>query len=123
MSLALPGARRALASTLALGAFALAGSACARGHVPPPSSPSLDAAAPRYLGAVVNNVRADYGRGSLQMAYDASAKAQALAQSMADQSRIFHSTNLAAGIAPGWTALAENVASAESQPAGSAMRK
>src|SRR4051794_41322667 len=59
---------------------------------------------------MVNQLRAANGEGGLTMAYDASAKAQALAQSMADQHRIFHSSNLASGITGAWTAIAENVA-------------
>src|SRR4051812_10111744 len=94
-------ARRALAPLLISGALAVTAGACAPGRVPPPSSPTLSAAAPRYVAGMVNQLRADNGEGGLQMAYDASAKAQSLAQSMADQRRLFHSSNLASGITRG----------------------
>jgi uncharacterized protein YkwD len=103
-------ARRALAPVLAAGALALTAGACAPGRVPPPSSPTLSASAPRYVAGMVNQLRASNGEGGLQMAYDASAKAQSQAQAMADQRRLFHSSNLASGITGGWTAIAENVA-------------
>jgi uncharacterized protein YkwD len=103
-------ARRTLAPVLLAGALAVTAGACAPGRVPPPSSPTLSAAAPRYMAGMVNQLRASNGESGLQMAYDASAKAQSLAQSMADQHQIFHSSNLASGIDGGWTAIAENVA-------------
>jgi uncharacterized protein YkwD len=68
--------------------------------------------------AKVNAFRAANGRGSVQAAYDATGKAQALAQAMADQQGTFHSSSYSSGITRGWTALAENVASAPSAGQG-----
>jgi uncharacterized protein YkwD len=62
----------------------------------------------------VNAFRAANGRGSVQPAYDATAKAQALAQAMATQHQTFHSSSSSSGISRGWTALAENVGVAPS---------
>jgi uncharacterized protein YkwD len=110
----LPRARRALTAALLTGAFAVAVGACASGQAPPPAAPAAGVTETKQLTGMVNGFRNDNGASGLQPAYDATVKAQSLAQAMADQHRIFHSASLSAGIDPGWSAIAENVAAAPS---------
>ncbi|MCB0977862.1 MAG: CAP domain-containing protein [Acidimicrobiales bacterium] len=56
----------------------------------------------------VNQSRAQYGRRALPINPDAQAKAQAWANRLASENRLYHS-NLASGIHVRWCGLAENV--------------
>ena len=56
----------------------------------------------------VNQSRAQYGRSALPIYADAQAKAQAWADRLARENRLYHST-LSAGITTRWCGLAENV--------------
>jgi uncharacterized protein YkwD len=80
----------------------------------PSPTPSPPANAPaRQLLDMLNDYRADNGRAPLTSVADANAKAQAHAEAMAAQHKLFHS-DLPAGIAPGWHSLGENVGMAGS---------
>ncbi len=63
---------------------------------------------------LVNQYRAASGIAGLPRSYELDLKAQAQAQRMADANTIFHSTNLVAGVSPGWQLIGENVAMAGS---------
>lgn len=63
---------------------------------------------------LVNQYRAANGIAALPRSYELDLKAQAQAQRMADANTIFHSTNLVAGVSPGWQLIGENVAMAGS---------
>lgn len=56
----------------------------------------------------VNQSRAQYGRRALPINPDAQAKAQAWAEKLASENRLYHS-NLSSGIRVRWCGLAENV--------------
>ena len=112
------GGRRAFASVLIALSFTLFAGACAHGTTPPPAAPTPDVGAASRVLAKVNAFRAANGQGGLAAAYDATGKAQALAQAMADQQQAFHSSSFSSGITPGWTSLAENVADAPSAGQG-----
>ena len=62
----------------------------------------------------LNQVRASAGLSELVRTPELDAKAEAQAGRMAQRSTIFHSSNLASGVSPGWTAIGENVALAGS---------
>ena len=112
------GRRRVLASIVIVLSFTLLTGACARRTSPPAAAPTADVGAASRVLAKVNSFRAANGRGGLAAAYDATGKAQALAQAMADQHLAFHSSSFSSGIAGGWTALAENVAAGPSAGQG-----
>jgi uncharacterized protein YkwD len=63
---------------------------------------------------MVNQLRASNQVPQLPRALELDQKAQTQAQSMADAGQIFHSTNLPAGVSPGWQMIGENVAMAGS---------
>ena len=63
---------------------------------------------------LVNQYRAANRIPGLPRSYELDLKAQAQAQRMADANTIFHSTNLVAGVSPGWQLIGENVAMAGS---------
>lgn len=62
----------------------------------------------------VNAVRAAAGVAPLARSAELDAKAAAHAQVMASQGTIFHSSDLASGVSPGWRGIGENVAVAGS---------
>jgi uncharacterized protein YkwD len=64
--------------------------------------------------AMVNRFRAANGVRALPRALELDQKAQSHAQAMADAGTIFHSSNLPAGVSPGWEMIGENVAMAGS---------
>jgi uncharacterized protein YkwD len=64
--------------------------------------------------AMVNQLRASNQVPQLPRALELDQKAQTQAQAMANAGQIFHSTNLAAGVSPGWEMIGENVAMAGS---------
>ncbi|MGD9705218.1 MAG: CAP domain-containing protein [Acidimicrobiia bacterium] len=64
--------------------------------------------------AMVNALRGSYGLGGLGRSGELDAKARAQADRMAKRGTIYHSTNLAAGVSPGWRLIGENVAVAGS---------
>ena len=59
--------------------------------------------------ALLNGFRAANGLPALAVAGDATAKAQSHSDEMAAALSLYHSSDLAAGIQPGWTMLGENV--------------
>jgi len=59
--------------------------------------------------SLLNGYRSANGLPALAVADDATAKAQQHTYDMAAQGALFHSTDLAAGIQPGWSMLGENV--------------
>ena len=59
---------------------------------------------------MVNDLRARHGVPALARSGELNAKARAQADRMAARGRIYHSTNLAAGVSPGWRLIGENVA-------------
>lgn len=63
---------------------------------------------------MVNALRARHGVPQLARSGELNAKARAQADRMASRGRIYHSTNLAAGVSPGWRLIGENVAVAGS---------
>ena len=64
--------------------------------------------------AMINSLRANHGLAQLGRSGELNNKAQAQADRMANRGRIYHSTNLAAGVSPGWQLIGENVAVAGS---------
>jgi uncharacterized protein YkwD len=108
-----PRVRRVLASVLVAVSFTFATGACAKRSTPPPAAPSADVGAAGRVLVKVNSFRAANGKGALQTAYDVTAKAQSLAQSMASQQQTFHSGSPMSGITT-WSGMAENVAVAPS---------
>ena len=64
--------------------------------------------------AMINSLRANHGLAQLSRSGELNSKAQAQADRMANRGRIYHSTNLAAGVSPGWQLIGENVAVAGS---------
>ena len=86
-------------------------SACA----PPPAEQlSLPSGDPAF--ALLNQLRIGQGVPPLARSGELDVKAQAQAQRMADAGTIFHSSDLRAGISPGWRMVGENVAMAQSVP-------
>jgi uncharacterized protein YkwD len=65
-------------------------------------------------GNLLNGFRGQYGLPALPHSPELDAKAHAQAERMAAAGRIFHSTNLADGVSPGWQLIGENVAMAPS---------
>ena len=59
--------------------------------------------------SLLNGYRSSNGLPALEVAGDATAKAQQHSDDMAAQGTLFHSSDLAAGIQPGWSTLGENV--------------
>ncbi len=78
--------------------------------VPAPIAPSSGGLTANQQSAynLVNSTRAQYGRAALPVDWEARNKAQGWAQHLAAIGHLAHS-NLADGISPGWSALAENV--------------
>ncbi len=102
--------RRAVIVVAAAG-IAIGASAC---DPAPASAPTKTRAAASSSDAaqalrLINDYRAAHGLPTLTQAADATAKAQQHANDMAAQGRLFHSSSLASGIQPGWSALGENV--------------
>ena len=64
--------------------------------------------------AMLNSLRARSGVPALGRSAELNAKARAQADRMAERGRIYHSSNLAAGVSPGWRVIGENVAVAGS---------
>ena len=64
--------------------------------------------------AMINSLRANHGLAQLSRSGELNTKAQAQADRMANRGRIYHSTDLAAGVSPGWQLIGENVAVAGS---------
>ena len=64
--------------------------------------------------AMVNSLRARSGVPGLARSAELNAKARAQADRMASRGRIYHSSNLASGVSPGWRVIGENVAVAGS---------
>jgi uncharacterized protein YkwD len=64
--------------------------------------------------AMVNTLRANSGLAQLGRSAELNGKARAQADRMASRGRIYHSSNLAAGVSPGWRLIGENVAVAGS---------
>ena len=64
--------------------------------------------------AMINSLRANHGLAQLGRSGELNNKAQAQADRMSNRGRIYHSTNLAAGVSPGWQLIGENVAVAGS---------
>ncbi len=64
--------------------------------------------------ALVNALRKRVAVPALVRSAELNNKARAQADRMANAGRIFHSTNLASGVSPGWTLIGENVAVAGS---------
>ena len=62
--------------------------------------------------SAINGLRASVGLPALARSGELDAKARKQAEKMAKRGTIFHSSNLAAGVSPGWTLIGENVASA-----------
>lgn len=60
--------------------------------------------------AEINQVRGGDGVPALVQSNELVSKARAQADRMANAGKIFHSTDLAAGVSPGWTLVGENVA-------------
>ncbi len=60
----------------------------------------------------INTLRSSVGVPALARSGELDAKARKQAERMAKRGSIFHSSNLAAGVSPGWTLIGENVASA-----------
>jgi uncharacterized protein YkwD len=108
------GGRRVIASVLVALSLTVVAAGCGHSTAPPPAAPTADVGAAGRVLAKVNAFRSTNGRGSLQAAYDATGKAQALAQAMASQHQTFHSSSSSSGITRGWSALAENVGVAPS---------
>jgi uncharacterized protein YkwD len=73
---------------------------------PAPKAPAPGDAT--HLLNLLNGYRAAHGLPALASVSDAVDKAQAQAQAMAAQHRLFHS-NLSSGITPGWRTIGENV--------------
>jgi uncharacterized protein YkwD len=74
--------------------------------------------------AAVNSLRARVGVRQLVRAGELNTKAQIQADRMANAGRIFHSSNLATGVSPGWRLIGENVAVAGTvQSAEAALEK
>jgi uncharacterized protein YkwD len=111
VTVAQPLLRRALFSVLA-GTLVVGVAAC---------NPRRSASAPVAVQAVapssdydqalflLNGFRAANGLPSLAVAGDATAKAQEHSDEMAAAASLFHSSDLASGIQPGWSMLGENV--------------
>jgi len=59
--------------------------------------------------SLINNFRSSNGVAPAVTAGDATAKAQAHANEMAAAGSLFHSSDLASGIQPGWRGIGENV--------------
>jgi uncharacterized protein YkwD len=64
--------------------------------------------------SMVNSLRANNGVAQLSRSGELNTKAQAQADRMASRGKIYHSTNLASGVSPGWLSIGENVAVAGS---------
>jgi uncharacterized protein YkwD len=64
--------------------------------------------------AMINSLRARSGVPALARSAELNAKARAQADRMASRGRIYHSSNLASGVSPGWRVIGENVAVAGS---------
>lgn len=62
--------------------------------------------------SAINSLRSSVGVPALARSGELDAKARKQAERMAKRGSIYHSTNLAAGVSPGWTLIGENVASA-----------
>jgi uncharacterized protein YkwD len=74
--------------------------------------------------AAINALRSRVGVRQLARSGELNTKAQIQADRMANAGRIFHSSNLAAGVSPGWRLIGENVAVAGSvQAAEAALEK
>ena len=68
----------------------------------------------------INSLRASVAVPELARTGELDVKAQAQADRMAKRGAIYHSTNMAAGVSPGWSLIGENVASAGSVEAAEA---
>ena len=106
--------RRALLA-VAIATLAIGSAACQ----PRPATASQRAAAAgsgesAQMVAMINNFRGANGLPGVATAGDATYKAQAHANEMAAAGAIFHSSNLASSIQPGWRGIGENVAVAYS---------
>jgi uncharacterized protein YkwD len=97
-----PSRLRRIVAPLAIVAALATVVACA----PAPKPPAPGEAA--HLLSLLNSYRAAHGLPALASVSDATDKAQAQAQAMAAQHRLFHS-NLSSGITPGWRTIGENV--------------
>jgi uncharacterized protein YkwD len=93
---------------LAVAAVAVGSAACQPAPTTRPAA-SVGSSESTQLLSMVNDYRAANGVPGLAAAGDATAKAQQHAQDMAAAGTIFHSSDLAAGIQPGWSAIGENV--------------
>jgi len=99
--------RRAILSVTVLALVALVLTACQ------PESESSNVTA-------INQLRASVAAPELSRVGELDAKARAQADRMAKRGSIFHSTNMGAGVSPGWRIIGENVASAGSLEAAQA---
>jgi len=63
---------------------------------------------------MINSLRSRNGVAQLGRSAELNAKARAQADRMASRGRIYHSSNLASGVSPGWRVIGENVAVAGS---------
>ena len=70
--------------------------------------------------AAINQLRASVAVPELTRVGELDAKARAQADRMAKRGTIFHSSNMGAGVSPGWSIIGENVASAGSIEAAEA---
>lgn len=70
--------------------------------------------------AAVNALRASVAVPELARSGELDVKARKQAERMAKRGAIYHSTNLSAGVSPGWSLIGENVASAGSVEAAEA---
>jgi uncharacterized protein YkwD len=101
--------RRAFVA-LAIGLLAVGSAACQpRPASAPRNAAATSSAEPAQLVTLINNFRAANGMAGLAVANDATWKAQQHADQMAGALTIFHSSDLAAGLQPGWRGVGENV--------------
>jgi uncharacterized protein YkwD len=75
---------------------------------PPPPPPVGDAGGAAHLQSLLNSYRTSHGVAALAAAADARSKAQAHAEDMAGQQRLYHD-NLASGLNDDWYTVGENV--------------
>jgi uncharacterized protein YkwD len=100
---------------VAIGLLAVGSAACQRpATAPRRASATAGSSESAQMVGLINNFRGANGIAGLATAGDATWKAQQHANDMAAALTIFHSSDLAGGIQPGWRGIGENVAVAYS---------
>ena len=108
MTLAKPLVRRALFLILA-GTVVFGATACQPRRSLSTTTAFRPSSEADQVLSLLNGYRSENGLSALEVAGDATAKAQQHSGDMAAQGTLFHSSDLAAGIQPGWSILGENV--------------